>query len=429
MTGASLGSAAVFPVLSDGSKGTIQDNVNLAQPGDIVAIFGGTYSDDVTVNKAIRLVEVDGHEVELTGNVTFTAITDPPPFEGFKVGSPGKGLTIADTATITLKDLDLTAGTGLQVNGASIVNVVGGSYSAINQDGGELTVVRASISGRLDSTDNSGKTVVFRTTIGGNVASYSERNWIGYSSVGASLFGGNGHKSVLVGCAFDGKGTYGDVVDFAGSNSNCVLINSTVVGARYGAQGGPGANVYPGRGSVRVRSNNVAFIANNYMHATRHDTYGWYEMAGQLGYAVKADSSTECTVANNIFSGHHWGVQLPFGNKALNNFHYNVATSRWAGGGVVDDGSLGGDPLFVSGSIPDLQPSSPCVDGGVADPIFNDLDATPNDIGPGGGPWYDPDGWTTDNPVVISFDLGPQQLLKGVDTEVQLSDGLAVGQR
>ena len=73
-------------------------------------------------------------------------------------------------------------------------------------------------------------------------------------------------------------------------------------------------------------------------------------------------------------------------------------------------------------------PGSPCIDAGIEDPIFNDLDDTRNDIGPGGGCWFDPDGWTTENPVVISYDLGPEQVLEGADPEVILSGGKAVSQ-
>ena len=75
-----------------------------------------------------------------------------------------------------------------------------------------------------------------------------------------------------------------------------------------------------------------------------------------------------------------------------------------------------------------LQPTSPCVNTGSPNPVFNDLDGTRNDVGPGGGCLFDPEGWTTDKPVVISFDLAPQQLLKGVDTQVTISNGQAVGQ-
>jgi hypothetical protein len=68
------------------------------------------------------------------------------------------------------------------------------------------------------------------------------------------------------------------------------------------------------------------------------------------------------------------------------------------------------------------------VNAGSSDPRFNDLNGTRNDIGPGGGCLFDPEGWTTNKPLVISFDLAPQQLLKGVDTQVTISNGQAVAQ-
>ena len=72
--------------------------------------------------------------------------------------------------------------------------------------------------------------------------------------------------------------------------------------------------------------------------------------------------------------------------------------------------------------------ATPPIDAGIEDTLYNDLDGTRNDIGARGGAWYDPDGWTTDKPVVISFDLGPQKLLEGRDTEVRISEGLGVSQ-
>ena len=119
---------------------------------------------------------------------------------------------------------------------------------------------------------------------------------------------------------------------------------------------------------------------------------------------------------------------MPFGAISRNNFFTNIPGGALVGG-VVDEGSRSGDPLFITGQAPLLQLASPCVNSGVADALFNDLDGTRNDIGPGGGCLFDPTGWTTDKPVVISFDVGPQQLLRGVDTEVRLSRGLGVGGR
>ena len=116
----------------------------------------------------------------------------------------------------------------------------------------------------------------------------------------------------------------------------------------------------------------------------------------------------------------------PFGTDSRNNFYYSCANG--AMGGVVDSGQIAGNPLFVENAAPQLQPSSPCINAGVNDPIFNDLDGTRNDIGPGGGCLFDPDARTTTKPIVISFDLSPQQLLKGVDTQINLSNGEAVAQ-
>jgi hypothetical protein len=82
--------------------------------------------------------------------------------------------------------------------------------------------------------------------------------------------------------------------------------------------------------------------------------------------------------------------------------------------------------LFIDGNPYKLAAGSPCINAGTSDPRYNDRDGTRNDIGPSGGAWFDPDGWTRENPVVISFDLSPDQVLEGVDTEVILSEGQAV---
>ncbi|MEJ6644651.1 MAG: hypothetical protein QNL33_15495, partial [Akkermansiaceae bacterium] len=38
--------------------GSIQEKIDLAVDGDIVAIFGGTYNETLSITKRIRLVEV-----------------------------------------------------------------------------------------------------------------------------------------------------------------------------------------------------------------------------------------------------------------------------------------------------------------------------------------------------------------------------------
>jgi hypothetical protein len=97
-------------------------------------------------------------------------------------------------------------------------------------------------------------------------------------------------------------------------------------------------------------------------------------------------------------------------------------------GGVVPSNNISVDPLFVADQAPKLQAGSPCINAGTPDPLYNDRDGSQNDIGPAGGAWFDPEGWTTDKPVVISFDLSPEQVLEGADTEVVISNGGAVSQ-
>ena len=83
--------AATHAVLPGAS---IQAKIDIAVAGDIVAIFGGTYNEDITVNKSIRLVEVSGQQVIFTGNVTFSGVMKCTVFDGFTVGSSGLHLAI-----------------------------------------------------------------------------------------------------------------------------------------------------------------------------------------------------------------------------------------------------------------------------------------------------------------------------------------------
>jgi len=134
-------------------------------------------------------------------------------------------------------------------------------------------------------------------------------------------------------------------------------------------------------------------------------------------------------IFNNLIGSVLFCINAPFGTLAKNNLYYN---SYWGGafaqGGVIAEGTIYADPKFVTDQAPTLAADSPCLNAGVEDPIYNNRDGTRNTIGPSGGTLYDPDARTTENPVVISFDLGPEQVLEGEDTSVTLSNGQAVSQ-
>ena len=135
---------------------------------------------------------------------------------------------------------------------------------------------------------------------------------------------------------------------------------------------------------------------------------------------------TQATIINNVIVGARFGISAPFGALAQNNLYWASPWNAREANGVIAEGTLYTDPLFVAGEEPKLQATSPCINAGTIDPRYNDRDGSRNDIGPSGGAWFDPDGWTTENPVVISFDLSPDMVLEGVDTEVILSEGQSV---
>lgn len=145
--------------------------------------------------------------------------------------------------------------------------------------------------------------------------------------------------------------------------------------------------------------------------------------------AVRIQDTTAVQIRNNIFYGCMYEINAPFGVSAQNNLEWSNQ-GYWKGfqvrGGVVPENKIEADPLFVVNQAPKIQPTSPCINAGTLDARYNDRNGTRNDIGPSGGAWFDPDGWTTENPVVISFDLSPDQVLEGVEPEVILSEGLAV---
>ncbi len=411
---------------------SIQAKVNLAQPGDIVAIFGGTYPGDVVINKAIRLVEVDGQEVEITGNVTWTGVTDAPPFEGFTVGSAGKGITVNDTTGLVIKNVVSNAGTGVTSNGNSKISIVGGQYPAITQGGGELAVWDATVAGAFNASAGSQKTAAVRCVF--NTGNWNTlRGYLGYCyDLLTFTHSGSNGKMVIIGCRFDRQHHYVDTINIQGSNNDVLISNCVITNARWGHWND--RNVAfdyiihnAARGILVAQGGNRSLIFNNYITVVKY-TWGWVytEFGSSAGCGIRVFDATS-KIYNNIIADSNYGISAPYGVDVSNNIIYSP---RGGAGreGVILKNAITQAPAFVASSDYVLQAGSPGVNGGVDDPIFNDLDGSRNDVGIWGGCLFDPEARTTNKPIVISFDLAPQQLLKGVDTEVTISDGQAVAQ-
>ena len=436
---------------------SIQAKIDLAQPGDIVAIFGGTYNQDITINKAIRLVEVAGQEVTILGSITFTGVVNAPPFEGFKYGSPGRGLTVANTTGMVLRGLDGTGGAGVSATGTSIVHIVDCDLtdvttadatelklwnSSINnltasgpktevwnailraslvQHAGSLQTAGLTIAGNFNTGAGALKTVAFRTKVAGDCVWRSKKNWFGYSETRSFNFiEQTDAKVVVVGNKIDRQGVESNGIYGNISSSSILIANNRIVRVGYHYEG-------DGENGIDLRGGgNTAMVANNYCQLQ------WYgrEDRGPRGDGIYVRDFNQATIINNIIVGAMHGISAPFGAVAQNNLYW---ASPWGGSrleanGVVAEGTLYIDPLFVVGEEPKLQATSPCLNAGTPDPRYNDRDGSRNDIGPSGGAWFDPEGWTTTKPVVLSFDISSDIVLEGEQTTIDLSGGQAISQ-
>ncbi len=459
---------------------SIQAKINLAVAGDIVAIFGGTYNEDLTINKAIRLVEVSGQQVILNGNIAFSGIVDCPPLDGFAVGSSGRGITLTNTTGMVLSNLDMPSGTyvnasaspiritncrlhdvtsgggvdfkmtdaqlsgsvnisgakqvisnvtiaGGLTQGAGVLEVSQSTVGAINQQAGTLNTTKVTVGGNFDTQTAALKTVAFRTTVAGDCNWRSKKNWFGYSNGRSFQFDGDQSLITLVGCMLNPQdNSYAPraVLRLTGNQNKIAITNNKIVNVKYTHWSGRYAFWNTAIGIVG--SNTKCSISNNYIQMKLtgyNDPPNPPEIYANYGIYSNTDL---IEIRNNIFDGCRVAVFAPFGATLNYNLHYNPTTSTLSEGGVIANNEVQADALFVENEAPKLQATSPCVNGGTPDPRYNDRDGSRNDIGPSGGAWFDPDGWTTENPVVISFDLSPDAVLEGVDTEVILSEGQAV---
>ena len=427
--------AATLPVFPGNS---IQAQIDASSAGDIVAIFGGTYAEDITINKAIRLVEVNDEDVILLGDVTFDGVSDAPPFEGFTVGSSGKDITVTDTTGLLLREIDHSAGGTVVITSSSnYTKIVDSTLNEFDPDAGAMELVDSTVNGRIqqgggslhttnttvggnfETTSGAVRTIAFRTTVNGDCVWNGPRSWFGYSAARSFNFYGSNAKVVVVGSTIDRVDREADGIRLHGSGNHLTVTNSVVKNVRSYFGGDENC--------IDVQdSTNSVVITNNYLQKT-HQTYS----ANNDGIhdVIYVRDTNSVTILNNICVQSYTGldddgfVRAPFG-AAISN---NIAIGRSdVNGGAVAINTIFRSTNFVDGDPYQLGEGSPCLDAGTEDPRYNDRDGSRNDIGPSGGAWYDPDGWTTENPVVISFELSKDQILEGDATPILLQEGLGV---
>ncbi|NQX00869.1 hypothetical protein HQ447_09430, partial [bacterium] len=310
---------------------SVQAKINLAVAGDIVAIFGGTYNEDIIIDKAIRLVEVSGQQVTLNGNLTFSGVTNCPPFEGFTVGSSGRGINVNDTTGLVIRNLDARAGSGITSNGTSSLSITASQLSnlypnsssvelskssltgGISQTAGRLCTSTVTVGGNFDSNVNALKTVAFRTTVAGDCSWRSKKNWFGYSEARSFTFSDqNDGKVVIVGNKIDRQGGESNGIYCNVSNSSIVIANNRIVRVGYNYVG-------DGKCGIDLRGGgNKAVIANNYCQLQ----YYGLDYYGVRGDGIYVRDFTQATIINNVIVGAKYGISAPFGVLAQNNLYW-----------------------------------------------------------------------------------------------------------
>jgi hypothetical protein len=297
----------------------------------------------------------------------------------------------------------------------------------IDQNGGELNVSDVTVAGNFDTGNDAAKTVAFRTTVTGNCNWRSKLSWFGYGKARRFNFNGADAKVVFVGSEIDGEGGLEVGMNLEGSNNQFVVSNSYIHNIAQGQDGNRG-NIFDNNLSNAIEISGAGHsvtIQNNYL-STSWANYG------SINYIVAVFGSQNATIRNNVFASDTTrAVQQVFAEfgVAIKNNLWGFSDGVFSvGGGASSSGNLTADYdlLFVDDNPYKLAEGSPLIDAGTEDPRYNDRDGTRNNIGPSGGSWYDPEGWTTEKPVVISFDLLPDSVLEGVDTKVTIEGVRAV---
>lgn len=441
--------SATYSVFSGQS---IQTKINAASNGDTVAIFGGTYTENLTVSKDVRLQLVAGQTVTLAGNILFSGLSSAYTFANFTWGGQtDKRITVNSCSSFTINGIKSVAGS-IDSDGTSslLINAVTLSSGYINVNSSSNTkIIDTSVSGgmffsggtkaQVIRSTNGGGTAAnsqvdfIRSTVNGNYGSsgnkmsdnvtpsrlsftrcnmqhisldsYSGLTYVGYSTLRffrqrnegkAYIFG----STIREDSDFEGSGgAHGNTVEVHDSSSLSIL-NSAVRNGRD--NGGYWSNEYRENQAIWVGANAKILAINNIVF-----DYGGNNASGR---AFRLDGSVNNYIASNI--GYSIQSEFVYGPFANNTVTYNLSQTG-EGGGVLLQNRLNADPAFVDTTDFVLGPTSPARNAGDPDPRFNDIDGTRNDMGIYGGPFYDPEGLTGSKPVVMQMELDQTQFLRG----------------
>jgi hypothetical protein len=459
LTLASPGLYAATLVVLPGQS--IQATITSASPGDQIIIKGGTYVESITIDKNLDFRREAGSVVHINGNVTLSGITGAFTFAHFKIGSDNnKLLTVTNCTDVYMEDVNATGGGGLSVTNSKVRgkhcwfsttgNITGATefYFYDCSFGGDVsftssnwTMQECSITGNLNSntsdtiflgsnvtgylyhnqTDDTNCTI-FQSTIGQRLLTKAKRSWIGYNSIRYMAIQGGALEAEIVGNNINLTDGGARCIEIDATNISVHIRNNVMRNTWTGNNEG-GSYGTTGKCGVWIWKCQKALICNNefnHLHGPgillRSDFGGSATVTGNLFFVVKSNM-----------------ISAPFENVI---FSHNFRESRsnqsgagWTGGGVVNgEGNVYGDSTLPISSR-DLDWSTipnTLQDKGSPDPEFKDHDGTRQDIGIKGGHHFDTNGTTSSIPVVLSGNLTPIRIQKGVTGTVNLNSRAVV---
>ena len=403
--------SATYSVFSGQS---IQAKIDAASSGDTIAIFGGSYTENLTVSKDVRLQLVAGQTVTLAGNITFSGLSNAYTFANFTWGGQtDKNITVSDCRNFTINGIkspaggivvtglntvakifatSLTSG-GITVSGGANVQGIQSSCTGITVNGSSTAdFARCTVTGNVSVASDVKRISFCRGTVTESLDSAASDTYLSYSTIRWFRHRSNGKAFLLGNTINERNARYGNTIEITDTAQTSLFNNIIRDGAEYF---GNNSALYAASASRVLARNNI-----------------FYNYSGEYSgnYGLRLDGSNWNQIISNIGIAISNGFLI--GPSANNIADYNISPSG-SSGGILLFHHLSSDPLFVDANQFVLSATSPARNAGDPDPRFNDIDGTRNDMGIYGGPFYDPEGRTGSKPVVMQMELDQTQFLKG----------------
>jgi hypothetical protein len=394
--------SATYSVFSGQS---IQAKIDAASSGDTVAIFGGTYTENLTVSKDVRLQLVAGQTVTLAGNITFSGLINAYTFSDFTFGGQSdKAITINNCKSFTLSSVKSTVGNILITGSECKANIFNCSLTSGNitvSDQATADFARCTVTGNVTVNSSVKRATFSRSTVTGTIDSSAGQTYVAYSSLRLFKQRNSGKAFILGSIVRKGSGYLGNTIEIYDA-SQLSFLNSIV------REGADSVNGWFTHENIAIW---VAGAAKLFaMNSIIYDYSAYNNSGAAYARAIRLAGTAFNRISSNI--GYAIQNEFVYGPFANNTVTYNLSQTG-EGGGVLLQNRLNADPAFVNTTDFVLGPTSPARNAGDPDPRFNDIDGTRNDMGIYGGPFYDPEGRTGSKPVVMQMELDQTQFLKG----------------